>query len=149
MIFAACARNLFLSALAAGCCGLSAAEPVVPFRDGGTGAWPDADPPLTWSATKNVKWRWDAPVFGTSLAGPILVGRRAITLAQPMTIVALDADTGEELWRRGRHLEQPAGDGDPAFALHAAIRRDHRIGELKSRLGRKRGIDSDLKRGEY
>ena len=41
-----------------------AVEPVINMRNNGTGAYPDADPPTVWSATKNVKWRWEAPLTG-------------------------------------------------------------------------------------
>jgi outer membrane protein assembly factor BamB len=84
--------------------GLGGGEEVVNFRNGGTGAYPDADPPLEWSVTKNVRWRWDAPLLGPAISSPILVGDRVITLARPMAIVCLDKDTGRELWRRERYV---------------------------------------------
>jgi len=123
--------------LSAAC--LPAAEKVIAFRNGGTGAWPDADPPLEWSATKNVRWRWDGSVLGTTIATPILVGKRVITLARPMTIVALDKDTGKELWRRERYDGQLAAAGEYAGKMHAALLRDGRIHYLLSILGQKGG----------
>ena len=128
----------------------AAEQPVIHFRNNGTGAYPDADPPLEWSVTKNVKWHWNAPVLGSTISGPLVVGERIITLASPMTIVCLDKNTGKEMWRREKHLPTdggttsvssadatervPPGSGK-AFEIHKAIRRDHRIKELAARLG--------------
>lgn len=119
---------------------------VINYRNGGTGAYPDADPPLEWSVTKNVRWRWDAPLFGTTIASPIIVGERIITLAKPMTLVCLDKNTGKVLWRRERYLSPDAHDGllraeegNIALTMHQAILRDHRISELEQLLGRTRG----------
>ena len=131
---------LAVAALLLSTASLPATEKVVAFRNGGTGAWPDADPPLEWSVTKNVKWRWDGSVLGTTIATPILVGGRVITLARPMTIVALDKDTGAELWRRERYDEQLDAAGEYAQKMHAALLRDGRIYDLLSILpGRKGG----------
>jgi hypothetical protein len=33
-------------------------ETIVSFRNGGTGVYPEADPPREWSVTRNVRWRW-------------------------------------------------------------------------------------------
>jgi outer membrane protein assembly factor BamB len=113
---------------------VGAVEPVVNFRNGGTAAWPDADPPLEWSVTKNVKWRWDGPLSGETFATPIIVGNRVITMANPMTLVALDKDTGKELWRRERYMEGPRGKDDVEWILHEFVARDYRLREIKGLL---------------
>ena len=118
---------------------LGAAEKVVGFRNGGTGAYPDADPPLEWSVTKNVKWRWDAPPFGTTISSPIIVGDRIITLARPMTVVCVDKNSGKELWRTERYMDKPVSADDKASQMHEALVRDHRVYELASLLGERGG----------
>jgi len=124
-----------LAAFIALATGTWAGERVIHFRNNGTGAYPDADPPLEWSVTKNVKWHWHTPVLGKTISGPLVVGERIVTLASPMIIVCLDKNTGKELWRREKHLEAAQGGKDKAFEIHEAIRRDHRIKELASILG--------------
>src|SRR5262245_59355714 len=43
-----------------------------------TGVAPDADPPLEWRETKNVKWKVKVPGFGTST--PVVWGDKVIIL---------------------------------------------------------------------
>ncbi len=43
-----------------------------------TGVAPEADPPMAWSETKNVKWKIQTPGFGTST--PIIWGKRVFLL---------------------------------------------------------------------
>ena len=91
-----------------GLCAQDAAPRVINFRNGGTGAYPDADPPLEWSLTKNVIWRWDAPVADRANSAPIMAGDKIFTLCTPMTLVCLDKSTGKELWRRDSHATKDA-----------------------------------------
>src|SRR6478672_3914980 len=44
----------------------------------GTGVAPDADPPLTWNETKNVKWKVTIPGAGSST--PVVWGDRVFVL---------------------------------------------------------------------
>lgn len=44
-----------------------------------TGVAPDADPPVEWSETKNVRWRF--PLTGKGHSSPILLGDRVIVLS--------------------------------------------------------------------
>jgi hypothetical protein len=88
-----------------------AAEPrVLNYRNGGTGAFPDADPPLDWSNARNVEWSWEAPAFDLANSSPIIVDDPSIrgagkvfTLIAPHGLVCLDKVTGKELWRRESH----------------------------------------------
>ena len=43
-----------------------------------TGSVPDANPPVTWSETSNVKWKYAIPGYGTST--PILWGDQVFVL---------------------------------------------------------------------
>lgn len=77
---------------------------VLNYRNGGTGAFPDADPPLEWSnGSSNVVWTWEAPAFDMANSTPIVVGDKLFTLTSPLGLVCLDKRTGKELWRRETH----------------------------------------------
>jgi len=65
--------------------------------DGSTGVFPGATPPTQWdSGGKGVLWRVTMP--HQTFASPIVVKGKVITLADPHTILAYDADTGKRLW---------------------------------------------------
>ena len=91
----------------------------------GTGVSPDGDPPARFSPTENVKWKWQDP--GLAFSSPIVWGDRVFvttvvpnpagaasaepeqkgifglehpTVPQRFTVVALDRETGRELWSR-------------------------------------------------
>ena len=70
----------------------------------------------------------------TTISTPIIVGDRVFTLARPMTLVCIDKNTGEELWRRERHIKDGETVADDVRLVHDAIVRDTRIHELKYRL---------------
>ena len=97
-------------------------ERPVGWRGDGTGIFPGAKPPIQWngpgpkdaapgrgkgakvevplvwpeSKMKNVLWQ--VPMPHQSCASPIVVKGKVITLADPHTILAYDADTGKRLW---------------------------------------------------
>ena len=116
-------------------------ERVIAYRNGGSGAYPDADPPLEWSVHKNVKWHWqpECPMLETTISTPIIVGDRVFTLARPMTLVCIDKNTGEELWRREKHIDGGEDDDEDVRRVHEAIVRDCRINDLQYMLKIKGG----------
>jgi len=63
------------------------------WRDGGSGVYPDADPPETWSTNKNVKWATDLPSWGNS--SPILVDDRVFVTCETNVLLCLDAANGK------------------------------------------------------
>jgi len=81
---------------AVGCTSLAAAETSVGWRGDGTGVYPDAQPPVKWSATENVLWK--TPLPGKSNASPILVGDRIFVCAEPSTLLCVSAKDGAILW---------------------------------------------------
>jgi hypothetical protein len=115
--------------------GTAAGRPsVIGFRNNGTGAYPEADPPMVWSATTNVVWRWQTePLTATTISSLIIVGHRMFTLGDPMALVCLDKNTGRELWRRDTHVHE--GMSETAKAMHAAVARDGRISAIRTRVG--------------
>lgn len=63
----------------------------------------DADPPVEWSANRNVAWK--AAVPGEGHASPTVVGGRVVLAladraGRSVGVVAYDADSGELLWSR-------------------------------------------------
>jgi outer membrane protein assembly factor BamB len=109
-------NKIILAALAASIMtSIAAGEtPLLNYRNGGTGVFPDAAPPLEWSNARNVAWAWDAPIFDMANSSPIVVGDRLFTLVTPNGLVCLDKHTGKELWRRATHTTPADG------AAHAA-----------------------------
>jgi len=77
-----------------------------------TGAAKNANPPLTWSETENIKWK--VPVPGEGLSTPIVWENKVIFLAAIETdtkgsgsineykfdVVCLDRETGKTLWQK-------------------------------------------------
>jgi arylsulfatase A len=79
-----------LLALGAAVCG-RAAE-FTGFHGDGTGVYPNARPPVTWSATNNVLWR--APMPGPSFGQPTVIGEKVITMADPDRLVCVNVHGG-------------------------------------------------------
>ena len=73
-----------------------AADASVGWRGNGTGVYPDAQPPVKWSATENILWR--TPLPGKSNASPLLVGDRIFVCAEPSTLLCVSAKDGAILW---------------------------------------------------
>lgn len=69
----------------------------VGWRMDGDGRYPDAQPPLRWSPSESVAWKAEMPSW--SNASPVLVDEKIIVLSEPDTVLAVDAASGEILWR--------------------------------------------------
>ncbi|MBL8799500.1 MAG: PQQ-binding-like beta-propeller repeat protein [Planctomycetia bacterium] len=74
-----------------------AAEPVG-WRTNGTGAYPQAMPPKTWAADKNVVWRTKMPGF--SNASPIIVGEKLFVCSEPAVLLCVGLADGKILWQK-------------------------------------------------
>lgn len=103
------------------------AETPVGFRGDGSGRWPGAtEPCLAWkeglwdTSDQNILWRTAMPK--TTLSSPIVVGDKVFTLAEPHTLLCVDAKTGAILWQ---------AENDPVAAMPADIA--GRARSLKSR----------------
>ena len=103
------------------------------------GVAPEADPPVEWSETKNIRWKVEVPGRGTAtpvvwenqvfVLTAIPTGERvtpsggggrggmseAPTQAQKFTVLSLDRRTGKVLWERTARQQLP----------HAGHHRDH------------------------
>ena len=64
----------------------------------------DGKPPVTWSETKNVKWR--VPLANWGYAAPVVAEGRVFVMTEPgwkhdfPVLNCFDADTGKLLWQR-------------------------------------------------
>jgi outer membrane protein assembly factor BamB len=110
------------------------------FRGNQHNSIADANPPTSWDVEsgKNIAWTADLPGRGPS--SPIVVQDRVIVTASDgvrqdkLYVLAFDAQTGKELWRRrfwatGRTLcnpesavaaPTPASDGERIFAFYSS-----------------------------
>lgn len=96
------------------------------------------DLPAGENIGESIVWKKDLP--GRAVSGPIIVGNKVFVTAsggpkdEQLFVLAYDADTGEELWRRqfwatGRTLHHPtsataaptpASDGESIFAFYSS-----------------------------
>jgi outer membrane protein assembly factor BamB len=68
------------------------------WRTDGSGCYPNAQPPVEWSPTKNVVWRTPMPGYGVS--HPVLLGQRVFICSEPATLLCLDRKDGTILWQK-------------------------------------------------
>ena len=72
------------------------------WRSDGSGRYPHADPPLSWSSGQNVAWKTSMPSW--SNASPVLTRRGAeatiFVCSEPDKILAVDARDGRIRWTR-------------------------------------------------
>jgi len=97
-------------------CGAAAAgeSPRMGWRGDGTGNFPDARPPVKWSATENVLWK--TPMPGRSNSGPLVVGDRVFTCSEPSTLLCVSAADGKVLWSDALTFTDAAPEDDPEAA---------------------------------
>ncbi|MEX1098677.1 MAG: PQQ-binding-like beta-propeller repeat protein [Planctomycetales bacterium] len=120
----------------------------------GTGAAPLADPPIEWSAEKNVRWKVELPGLGHST--PIVWGDRVfVTAAVPFgdalppkysgrpgehdnlptthrhefVVIALDRETGRVVWQRtvARDLPRETGHRTASLASNSPVTDGRRV----------------------
>lgn len=104
----------------------STTSEVVGWRTDGTGRYPDAQPPLEWSSTKegekNIVWKAELP--SRSHSSPVIVGERVFVTAEPDLLMCFDRADGKLLWQAKHDYEEVFG---PAKAQeiaeqHAAVK---------------------------
>ena len=74
----------------------------VGWRTDGTGRYPDAEPPVTFSPTESVVWATPMPAW--SNASPVIVGNRIFVCAEPDVLLAVDKTTGAILWQKANPI---------------------------------------------
>ena len=86
----------------------------VGWRTDGTGLYPQAEPPATWAADKNVIWA--TPMPGWSNATPILVGDKIFVCCEPTTLLCVSAADGKVLWQKTNSYMEMLSDEEAAQA---------------------------------
>lgn len=89
-------RHLLVLTAGLACLSGQAGE-VTGFRDNGTGLYPGATPPTTWSPDAGVVWKTALPDWSNS--SPLLTGKQLIVCAEPATLIGVSSDTGKILWQ--------------------------------------------------
>ncbi|GAF72045.1 unnamed protein product, partial [marine sediment metagenome] len=68
------------------------------WRTDGTGCYPDAKPPVKWSASENVVWK--TPMPGPSNSTPVIVDGKIFICADPAWLICVNAADGKILWQK-------------------------------------------------
>jgi outer membrane protein assembly factor BamB len=100
------------------------AQEAVGWRRDGSGLYPDARPPATWSTTSHVLWSTAMP--GPSGASPVPIGDRVFCCSDPDSLLCLDAATGAIRWSRPNPVVE-AASADQRALIEAAERDGHRL----------------------
>lgn len=100
------------------------------WRTDGTGRYPDARAPRTWSATSNVVWSTRLPAFSNASIVP--VGDDLFACVEPDSLVCLSAADGRVLWQRSTALKDVLPPDEAAKALADGVKAKEIGGKLKS-----------------
>ncbi len=76
------------------------------WRNGSQGLYAGSQPPPNWEDERAVKWKIDTPKWGN--ASPILIGNKLIFTEEPATLVCVDSESGDLLWRVSNEYEDVA-----------------------------------------
>lgn len=110
------------------------------WRMDGNGAFPDADPPLEWSTSRDVAWATPMPSW--SNASPVLVQDRVLVASEPDRLLCVRKSDGALLWERANPLADaiPAPSPRPAMldAMTATAKTAAALGEEERELTRLR-----------
>ena len=104
-------------------------SPELPYgwRADGSGRFPAANPPTSWSRTHGgagyqstgILWAIPLPNAGKGASSPIIVGERIFLATEPADITCLDKRTGRILWIRSNHAFEALSDeqrkAEPAY----------------------------------
>jgi len=112
---------------------------VIGWRTDATGRYPDADPPIEWSADQNVVWSTPLPAW--SNASPVIHGDRIFFCAEPNTLACVDRASGDLRWQAGNDVFETL-PGDEA----AAIRRQ--VEDAQPLLRDKQQVENNLRRAK-
>jgi outer membrane protein assembly factor BamB len=121
------------------------ADARIGFRGDGTGSFPDAQPPVKWSATENVVWK--TPMPARSNSSPIVVGDRVFTCSEPSTLLCVSAADGKILWSDTVTFFDTAAEDDPEAA--AIIAKVNGAKTEKEKEAVKESLKKDILRCEY
>ena len=73
-------------------------QPLVGWRNDGTGVYRSESPPTRWSKKDNVVWSTKMPSRSNSL--PVIVGDQLFVCSEPFTLLSVRLSDGKILWQR-------------------------------------------------
>lgn len=117
------------------------------WRADGTGKFPNADVPTSWSAKENVIWKTVLPNW--SNASPVLGGNRIFICVEPTTLMCLSAKDGSILWQKNNSYADVLSEADAAKVKKAdadirSVRQDQsQLNKQKRKLGKDLKKDPD------
>ncbi|MAM90799.1 MAG: hypothetical protein CMI15_04910 [Opitutaceae bacterium] len=79
---------------------------VISWRNGSQGLYAGSQVPTNWEDERAVKWKIDTPQWGN--ASPILIDNKLIFTEEPATLVCVDSESGDLLWRVSNDYEDVA-----------------------------------------
>ena len=103
---------------------------VTSWRNGSQGLYPANQVPTNWEDERAVKWKINTPQWGN--ASPILIGGKLVFTEEPATLVCVDSESGDLLWRVSNDYEDVADLSD-----------EERAGLAQSKIDRTR-IEKEL-----
>lgn len=110
-------------------------EPVVGWRNDGSGHFSRAKPPQTWATSENIVWKTE--LADRSLASPIVAGGRVFVLAEPTELVCLAADDGALAWQRSHSYTDVFGQ-EKGEAIETDLAKARQLHEEINQLNRRR-----------
>ena len=122
---------------------LSGAE-TVGWRGDGTGRYPSARPPRSWSKDAGVVWKAELP--GRGYGSPVLVGERLFVVAEPAHLICLNAEDGEALWQGTVDYAAALGEKKAAEIEQTYKRFDEQRRALKKPYDRLRKVEPESKK---
>jgi hypothetical protein len=115
------------------------------FRGDGTGSFPEAKPPVKWSATENVAWK--TPMPGRCNGSPIVVGDHVFTCSEPGTLLCVSAADGKIRWSDTVTYFDTVPEDDPEAT--AIIAKVAAAKTEKEKEAVKASLKKDIARCEY
>jgi outer membrane protein assembly factor BamB len=87
------------------------ADRVTGWRGDGSGLFPDARPPLSWTGAGAASIRWTCEV-GESYSSPVVSDDRVFVTAEPDLLACVHAESGKLLWSQATRFDDlPKGEG--------------------------------------
>lgn len=98
------------------------------WRYDGSGVWPEARPPASWSEAGPTLW--STPLPDWSNASPAVGGGKVCVAVEPTTLTCLDADTGAVAWSAPHPVAEAVGTERKAEVVASNARREAWEAEL-------------------
>ena len=97
----------------------------VGWRGDGSGHYPDATPPTSWTPDTHVAWSTEMPDWGNG--SPIVVGDRVFVTAEPTWLICVRRSDGAVLWKAENRILD-AVSGVERGRVQTEVERGRRLG---------------------